>query len=387
MTSFEILFRKFVAGTITESERAILFEMMADSKYNEELADLVAQISEVSTGQHELEDHRAEEILSVILNTKSKRGRLVSLLRWSAAAAVLIIAGWAVNSLINPTGTNKLAKGNTAMQDILPATKGALLTMGDGSQVMLDTLDDAQLKQHGMLAASVKNGTLSCIENEELPVSQNTLTTAKGKLYHLVLPDGSDVWLNAASEIQYPSRFAKDERVVKLKGEAYFEIQQDVKAPFSVEVANTTVHVLGTHFNINAYADEPVIKTTLLQGKVAVNTVAENGKEAKAILHPGQQATTAMNSQMPAVKVTPADTAFVMAWRNGIFNFENADIQTVMKELERWYDLDVVYESGIPDLHFGGKMGRDLTVNQVLRILEISKVRFKIEGRKLIVSK
>ncbi len=203
----------------------------------------------------------------------------------------------------------------------------------------------------------------------------NTLSTPRGRLFHVTLPDGSGVWLNAASSLRYPTSFNNEDRTVELTGEAYFDVTPMAGKPFTVKTGNRQeVLVLGTQFNVSAYPEDPVTATTLLQGKVSVQ---------RRVLQPGQQAR--VSGYTNALQIITADTSQVMAWRNGMFNFENADFREVMQQLERWYDIDVIYENGIPPLRFGGKMERSLTLQQLTRILAISNVHCRLEGRKLII--
>jgi ferric-dicitrate binding protein FerR (iron transport regulator) len=215
-------------------------------------------------------------------------------------------------------------------------------------------------------------------------VTYNTMTTPKGRQFQLVLPDGSKVWLNAASSLRYPTVFAGNERTVEVTGEAYFEVARNATKPFVVKVGHETeVQVLGTHFNINSYKDEANINTTLLEGSVRV---LNKGK--KALLKPGQSAQVAMQANQTAgIKiVNDVDMEKVMAWKNGLFNFQDASLQEVMHQLERWYDIEVVYEKGAPEIEFVGKMERSLSLSEVLRGLQISEVHFRIEqGRRLVV--
>jgi transmembrane sensor len=218
-------------------------------------------------------------------------------------------------------------------------------------------------------------------------VAYNAISTPKGRQFQLVLPDGTKVWLNAASSLKYPTRFNGKERRVEITGEAYFEVAKNINMPFIATIppqpgglGGASVKVLGTHFNINAYANEPSLKTTLLEGSVQV-TAGKNGMNLK----PGQQAAISNETNHTIQLINGVDVEKVMAWKNGVFNFNEATLQEVMHQLERWYDIEVQYEPGVPQLEFVGKMGRDLSLNNVLRGLELSKVHFRLEGRKLTV--
>jgi ferric-dicitrate binding protein FerR (iron transport regulator) len=195
------------------------------------------------------------------------------------------------------------------------------------------------------------------------------MSTPRGGQYQLSLPDGSKVWLNSESSITYPVVFAAQERKVKITGEAYFEVAKDKTKPFRVETNDMQVEVLGTHFNVKAYADEGPTKTSLLEGSVKID---------KQILKPGQAFTNG--------RIVPTDVDQDVAWKNGIFNFNNQNLSQVMKELARWYDLEIAYPDGIPQKEYGGEIGRNLKLNQVLKGLGNSGVHFELNGRRVTVT-
>jgi len=191
-----------------------------------------------------------------------------------------------------------------------------------------------------------------------------------------MLPDGTQVWLNAASSITYPVAFTGKQRNVKISREAYFEVMQDKEKPFVVEVdGGMPVEVLGTHFNVNSYTDEGAVKTTLLEGSVRVGQ--------GVVLKPGQQVWA--DGQRLSVR-SNINMDKVMAWKNGLFNFEDASLQEVMRQLERWYDITVVYEGRIPDIQFEGEISRNINLSNLLRVLARAEVKFRLEeGRRLVV--
>jgi transmembrane sensor len=218
-----------------------------------------------------------------------------------------------------------------------------------------------------------KNGT---------EVLYNTLSTPRGRQFQLVLPDGSRVWLNSASSITFPTAFTGKDRLVKLEGEAYMEVAKDASHPFKVSINEMQVEVLGTHFNINGYVNEVLVKTTLLEGRVKVRSSATN---QQAILVPGEQAQ--INRQNQTInKIKDVDVDAEVAWRFGNFQFNNADLKTVMRQLERWYDVEVVYNGEVPDREFLGTIPRRLNLSKVLTLLQGQNVHFKIDGKKIIVS-
>lgn len=272
--------------------------------------------------------------------------------------------------------------------DIEAGEDKAILILGDGTKIVLD---DAQ---NGILANQGGNSILKAAEGELIysfteesvkPVDKsaelviyNTIETPKGGKFQVRLPDGSKVWLNAASSLRFPTSFSGTKRQVELKGEAYFEVAHDDSKLFEVNTRNQIVQVLGTHFNINAYADEPTVNTTLLEGSVRVSDVRTNISQ---LLKPGEQSQLAERIEIVSVK----NTSEAVAWKEGYFQFNEADIETVMRQIERWYDVTVKYEGEIPLYRFGGEIERSLSLLQVLKILEKTKVHFRLEGREVIV--
>ena len=304
------------------------------------------------------------------------------LYRWMAAAAVLLFMALGLWFVVGRDIREKsTAVGPAIGQDFAPGGDKAVLTLADGSRVVLDTADNGALTRQGSVTVIKLNGQLAYNRegNTSAEVFYNTITTPKGGQYQLVLADGSKVWLNAASSLRFPTAFAGKERTVELRGEGYFEVAHDASKPFRVKVNDMEVQVLGTHFNINSYSDEPTVKTTLLEGRVMVKKA-----DKKVYLNPGQQAQSAVASA--TVRVVPdVNTEEVIAWKNGYFSFHNADIQTVMRQLARWYGVEVVYKGAVPQRMFEGEMQRGLMLSQALKILQKNNVHFKIEGEKIVV--
>ncbi|RFS19230.1 DUF4974 domain-containing protein [Chitinophaga silvatica] len=265
---------------------------------------------------------------------------------------------------------------------IAPGKDGAILTLADGSQVVLDSAGNGLVAKQNGASIVLQNGQLAYnpAGSDHGATEYNVVSTPKGRQFRLVLPDGSRVWLNAASSIRYPTAFDNRERRVILQGEAYFEIAANEKVPFKVTTDKTTeIEVLGTRFNVNAYTNENAIRTTLLEGAVKLHAFQQ-----AVILKPGQQAAVRPAKAMLTV-TDKINTEQVLAWKNGLFDFEDVSIDEVMRQLERWYDIEVVYEKGIPPTRFGGEINKQNTLQDVLQILEGSNVHFQLNGRKLIV--
>jgi len=209
----------------------------------------------------------------------------------------------------------------------------------------------------------------------------NTVTTDKGRQWRLTLPDGSKVWLNAQSSIHYPLNFTDKERVVEIAGEVFFEVVHNSKKPFKVKVGNKVIADIGTSFNINAYADESDMKTTLIEGSLSISNTRTN--IPPTILEPGQQAVV---NSTGFIRVNQhQDLDEVMAWKNGMFNFNETNIENIMRQIGRWYDLDIEYSGKITTETFSGMVSRNKSLNQVLKVLEQASIKFKIEGKKIIV--
>ena len=316
---------------------------------------------------------------------------------WAAASVILLLSAgaylWTHFTKDSPPSTTTIA-GNP---HIAPGKNGAILTLADGSQVVLDSLGNGLVATQNGARVLLKAGGLTYAPTEagNSEVTYNTITTPKGRQFQVTLPDGTSVWLNAGSSLRYPTVFTGPERRVSVTGEAYFEVAHNAQAPFKVSVNDKAeVAVLGTHFNVNAYDNEAAIHTTLLTGSVRVSTVADKAGEHQpfVVLKPGQQAQIphqgqAVGSVSPsAIKViNHADINKVMAWKNGLFNFEGASLAEVMRQIERWYDIDIAYEKGVPDIAFEGKMTKDVPLKDLLVMLERSDIHFKIDNRKLIV--
>jgi ferric-dicitrate binding protein FerR (iron transport regulator) len=305
---------------------------------------------------------------------------------WAAASIILILATGAFFWFQNNAQKNQQHPIATAKQlpaDVAPGHNGAILTLANGKKIVLDSMSNGVVAVQSGAKILLKNDQVSYNNTRESEaVSYNTMSTPRGRQYTLVLSDGSKVWLNAASSITFPTSFMGKERNVEITGEAYFEVAHDAERPFKVKVGDMQVQVLGTHFNVNAYEDEGDIKTTLLEGSVKVSKGNEN-----TLIVPGEQAVI-LNSPSGVGGITvkkDIDLDEVVAWKNGLFNFNNADLKTVMRQLSRWYNVNIIYTGEIPNRVFGGEMQRDLHLSQVLKLLEKNNVHFKIDGKNIVV--
>jgi transmembrane sensor len=314
---------------------------------------------------------------------KLKSG-IISFKRIAVAASVIGLILLTTFLFINKGGTKGISKAHinehSFKNDVAPGSDKATLTLADGSTIVLDEAKNGTLTQQGNSKVIKLDGKIfyDLTNKNSKEVVYNTISTPKGGQYQLELPDGSLVWLNATSSIRFPTSLVEKERRVEITGEAYFEVTKNRDKPFIVTINNSEVQVLGTHFNINAYNDEDAVKTTLLEGSVKFI----NGANAN-ILKPGQQSQLTKNGIVKVVSDVDVDK--VVAWKNGLFDFDNAGIETIMRQLSRWYNVDIEY-NGKPDDLFIAEMRRNIKLSDALKALELTgKVRFEIEGKKIIV--
>jgi ferric-dicitrate binding protein FerR (iron transport regulator) len=395
-----ILLEKYAGGRLTEDERSELYQLLTgpDAKEFEEVmvehlgksAEQPIAIDEGKTVAMftrivaaDKQEDRAEGIVRS-LNT-SRRVR-----RWMVAASVVLLMGtgtflWLQNQL-KPIADKGLKK----QLDIPSGKNGAVLTLADGSQVVLDSLHNGVIAQQNGTQVMLNGGQLAYDPSKTatVEVTYNVLNTPRGRQFQLTLPDGTKVWLNSASSLKFPTVFSGKERKVELKGEAYFEVAKDVHKPFVVSASNKAeVKVLGTAFDINAYENEDNLRTTLLEGSVKVTGSGPLALNSDAVvLRPRQQAQITQTGD-DIVVVNNVDVNKVVAWKNGVFNFEGLSFTEVMKQLERWYDIQVVFEGEVPKIEFYGELNRNNSLGDLLDALKDSDVNFRMEGKKLIVTK
>lgn len=304
---------------------------------------------------------------------------------WMAAASVLLAVGLSV--YFYQAGNPFQSRQSVYINDVAPGSNKAFLTLANGARISLtDAKNGALAQQSGIQITKTAEGKLVYTarssgqgpDNEA--AGMNTIETPKGGQYQVVLPDGTKVWLNAASSLKFPASFIGNVRKVILKGEAYFEVVHNKKQPFQVGTSKQTVEVLGTHFNINSYLDDGNTQTTLLEGSVRVNA------QTNVVLKPGQQ--SVLNAKS-GLQVRQANLETVMAWKNGDFIFKDENLENIMMQITRWYDVDVVYNDLDPkSVVLGGWVSRSKNLSAVLKIIEsIANVHFKVEGRRVTVMK
>lgn len=307
---------------------------------------------------------------------------------FAAAACMILLLGAGVYFLlqqktVSPKPPEALA-AKPAPDTLAPAANKAVLILSTGKQINLDNAQAGRLATDAYAIINksadgkLEYETMTATGGPAAEPAYNTLTTPRGGRYDLTLSDGTRVSLNAASSIRYPSAFTGKSRDVEITGEVYFEVVHDAGKPFRVSAAGQLIEDLGTRFNVNAYSDEPSLTTTLLEGSVRVST-----KSRSALLRPGQQAVIRAGRALQVNQ--DADLDEVMAWQRGLFTFHDADIQTVMRQLSRWYDVDISYEGAVPQRRFSGKIYRNISAQKVADILQYKQIHFRIEGRSIIV--
>jgi hypothetical protein len=403
---------KWLKGTITPEE-----ELEFD-KWYDHFADDKDLNMEVSFAESpEALRHRIYESLVKVLAgeesvVKKNRSRVIWGRYLVAASIILLLGAAGYLMVIRKSPRGELAIVPARGRDVAPGHDGAILTLGDGHQIVLDSVANGAVAAQGNMQVIKQNGRISykagagastdaqasnaqptdaqmtdaqannarAIAAQRIPaVTYNTMTTPRGRQFQLVLPDGSMVWLNAASSITYPTVFTGPQREVRITGEAYFEVKHSENQTFRVKVGNTLVEDLGTHFDIDAYPDDPALRTTLLEGAVRVS-----GQHGTALLKPGQQARS--EGTGPIDVLSDVDLDATMAWKNGKLSLQNADVKAIFRQISRWYDMDVQYEGTMPGTQFWGIIGRNVSLSNVLHVLEANGIYAQIKGNVIVVS-
>lgn len=407
-THLHYLLRAYMAGNITREELELLKDYVRQSSASSDLEAVIDELwAELETA--ELSPEISDSLYQKIINdprilgdpphfpdhaTKSPHALPW---QWTTGIAALLCIGFGL-FLYDLSGSKKNAEDRMAqLQDtvniIQPGGNKAMLTLADGRVIRLDEAGIGNLAEEaGIRIVKTADGKIfyEVIDNTEPGATvYNTISTPKGGEYQLILPDGTSVWLNAASSLRYPTHFTAPTREVDLTGEAYFEVSHERISgkPFIVKSATQSVEVLGTRFNVNAYENEKA-KTTLLEGRVEVSANIDPAPDQQApqsaILHPGQQSSITKGSSN--IEVTTVDPLDALAWKNGYFIFQDEDIKSVMKIISRWYDIEVEYEGDMRGKAFGGTISRFESFEELLSTIALTgSIKFKIEGRRVIV--
>ncbi|MBX2925286.1 MAG: FecR domain-containing protein [Chitinophagaceae bacterium] len=408
------LLNQYSNGLLTTGEAAELEDMLSGGDYDhliqEALRDMLSEHrqteafsekaweplllkildSDSATQMKEGAGRREQEVQPPVYAMRSyKRSNII---KWMAAAGSIIFIittlylfwGTPQNTLRQVAEVNKSSVNQVAVK---PGGNKAYLTLSDGTVVNLDSMAAGSFTTQGS-ARIVKSGNgqleyvFSNVKNS-VPV-YNTITTPKGGKYKIILPDGTKVWLNAGSSLRFPVAFTGKSRNVYLQGEGYFEVSKDPVMPFYVNAGNSLVEVLGTHFNVNAYEDEDAVSTTLLEGKVKVDQNAVTGSTTGAvILKPGEQADLSKSGRITTRRDVNIDE--VVAWKEGFFDFKNIPVTDLMRQIVRWYDVDIEYRGEVPDTKLTGKISRDVNLDKLIDMLQYAGLNMKVENRTIMI--
>lgn len=398
----QALLQKYLNNTITPSELKLFFEAVAAAAHEDQIHDEVGALWDKlpgSKGAAATEDSAAvydyATAAKQIIQQAEVQEWEASLpipmykkawFRYAAAVVLFVALGvyfYRYNG--NDAAPPSIAAHDSGRNDIQPGGQKAVLVLADGSTITLDDAGNGQLAIENGTEITKKDGQVVYGNSENTAVTYNTMSTPRGGQYSITLPDGTKVWLNAESSITFPTHFNGPVREIAVKGEVYLEVARNEKKPFRVDVdGRGIVEVLGTHFNVNAYTDEKNIRTTLLEGSVQVSRKG-TGNASQAKLSPGQQAVMAHSAGQLKV-VDGVNTAAVVAWKDGVFDFDDVSLEEAMRQLARWYDIEVVYPQSVPDVKLGGAIKRNLSFPDVLRFLGNVGLRCKLENnRKLMI--
>lgn len=401
---FDLLYQKWRAQQLSEQEWALF----RDAAGNPEL-----QSTFTNTVLNDLQQPEFDQLLTVGERQDAYRLLMEQIAKSEAgkrplphrapflrsfffryAAAFMLLAGIAAYLYLY-IGRNEqtVASNDNRQLNIVPGGNKAVLTLADGTKLLLDSAQNGNIAEQGNTQIVNSNGQIvyDVQNHSSSTVLWNTMSTPVGGQYQVSLPDGTRAWLNAASSITFPTVFSGEQRLVKVSGEVYFEVAKNKQKPFVVDIGGKSlVEVLGTSFNINSYQDDEFISTTLLEGSIKVSSGVKGAAQPagtqsqSVIIKPGQKALIAANSKN--VRVNDADLEQTLAWKNGLFNFNGLHVHEVMRQLERWYNIDVKFEGNVSNITFKGKMFRNVNLSDVLEMFQKMEVKFKIEGRTLIIT-
>lgn len=402
-------------GLLTAGETAELTEILSNNDYDHLVQEALKDMLKEHRHTEELSKKEWEPVLHRILNNGDtlqiqennqqheykvltpvhpmryyKRG---SGIKWMAVAGSIVFIMTTLYLFFHAgkESLQQVSEANKSSINQLPVRPGgnkAYLTLFDGTVINLDSMATGSFTIQGNARVIKKDsGQLEYVfskANASEPV-YNTITTPKGGKYKIILPDGTRVWLNAGSSLKFPVAFAGKSRKVYLQGEGYFEVSKNPLMPFYVNAGNSLVEVLGTHFNVNAYEDEDAVSTTLLEGKVKVdqNGTAGNTPPASVILKPGEQAELSKNGQITTMRDINIDE--VVAWKEGFFDFKNIPVTDLMRQIVRWYDVDVEYRGEVPDTKLTGKISRDVNLDKLIDMLQYAGLNMKVADRKITI--
>lgn len=383
----QYLLERYANSESSEDEEKELFSLLEQPHYELEIKTSLAELIE-ATDNLKIDPRRKDRIIEKVfgytepdIQSPPPKGRAFQLTRFAVAASVALLILFASFLTWQWLDSHPFEENiSQTTSDVPPGGNKAILTLANGKEVILDSLAGTGSFRQGSSVVSNQNGQLTYKhEKKSIDVVFNTLTTPRGGQYQITLSDGSKAWLNAESSIYFPTNFTGNERRVRITGEVYFEIEKNPDMPFKVEVGPIEIRVWGTQFNVNAYDSREIVKTTLLEGSVELTRA-----KSSLTLRPGQQAQMTSNGEINVIE--NVNIGEVVAWKTGYFQFNSADIETVMQQVARWYDVEVIFEGKVTTL-FGGSIPRDMSASKVFKALELTGgVHFKIDGKTVIVT-
>jgi transmembrane sensor len=400
--NWEYLIEKFAEDKCSKEELEQLLKHVAEDHESAELTEALRNHWIASKQPAKDSGINWEQKLFTILNEAKNDTPVISLLKnprrvwlkkWAVAASILILfatGAWFIlfnTKSDSPQLSKAKQKSTEDIQSIAPGGNKAVLTLADGSVINLDSAKNGTLTQQGniKIIKGEDGQLLYYVDREGATIKgYNTISTPRGGKYEIVLADGSKVWLNAASSLKFPASFTGKTREVILTGEGYFEVAKNAFMPFHVKVNNMTVEVLGTHFNVNAYEDESSIATTLLEGSVKIKKdIPAKSSSQSLVLEPGEQAELAKDGKLNINH--HANIQEVIAWKNDNFEFNNAPVTDIMRQISRWYDVEIDYRGPVPTHQLTGKISRSVDLNQLIDMLAYTGINMKIENKKIII--
>lgn len=403
------LLDRYIQGQLTEEEQRELAKILQDPEHGPVVQQELVRLLEEQGLKNSAGDDRIasrvdgnvwEPVLRRVLSVDRTRGKADAdgkgslrimysgVRRWSVAASILLVIGGGAFFFLHRSAPKPAASAMASISrsKITPGGNKAVLTLANGQQIVLNDAQNGTLKQQGNTKViKLDSGALQYAASgvPADPASHepmyNSITTPRGGQYEVMLADGTKVWLDAESSLRFPIAFTGKDREVELTGEAYFEVKENKDKPFLVRAGQTETRVLGTHFNIMAYADEGAVKTTLLEGAVSMG---QGGQ--RALLQPGEQGQFDSDKDIIARRVV--NTRAVVAWKDGYYYFDRTPVQSVMRQIARWYDVQIVYKGIAPKDEIVGRIPRSADVSEVLHIMELIGIRFKIDGKTIIVN-
>lgn len=382
---YQHLAEKWLSGTITAVE-----EQEFTNWYNQNQDAPLNIPSAIAGSDQEMHDRILHKIRAEIKTASP--GKSMSISRYVLAACLVLVMASIFMYFINQESAQKSAL--VTQGDFPSGRNTANLTLADGSVISLDDVGNGKIvEQAGIAVVKEADGLLTYRVKEGGKFAKeqfNTISTPLGGQYKIILPDGTKVWLNAGSSLKYPTSFQGKQRLVTLFGEGYFEVAKDKNMPFKVKTSNQEITVLGTHFNINAYKDEPDVKTTLVEGavKVLATDLNQTGSGVPVVLAPGEQSVLSKNNRL---SVRSVNVAAETAWKSGVFSFQNTDIHVVLRQFSRWYNVEIEFEGEVPDVKLWGEMDRNVSATEALEMLHYFNLKYKViqdgKTKKIMISK